>query len=118
MIRMDSDFRTKTCMGLTSCAHSESILSDYRDVVNVDRAVTYVKKLFSKSNFDPCVTFSDNRTLGRIFEDWKDGKKGYTFIFFNEHSTHQYWRETLKMVDVKVFYLNIADNAMEMEKTA
>ena len=122
MMKLYMDFRTRTNMGLTNCTYDTTISDNYRDVTNVDYFITIVKKLFSKANFDPCISITSDFTVtkGRIFEDWKDGKKGYTFIHFGAKNGEDvtYWREKLTTAEIKVFYLNCVEKIMEAEKVA
>ena len=112
---MDMDFRTRTNMGYTYCNRFDSISGNLRDVTNVDYVISTVKKLFSKVNFDPCITFrADSITCGRITEDWKDGTKGYTFIRFTGNGEKiETWKEKLTTKDIKIFFLNCVESVTE-----
>ena len=119
MMKLYAEFRTRTVMGLTDCNHGYFADEYARDVAMVDSAVRYAKKLFGKGNYDPCLSIADNYgTLGRIFESYKDGTKGYTFILFEDGKNIENWQEKITAKDIKAFYITCADKSIEREKVA
>ena len=113
MMNLDMEFRTRTNLGLTYCNYFAKTSANLRDVDNVDYVINVIKKLFSKTHFDPCVTLRDEiDTYGRIFDEWKDGKQGYTVLYFNrDGSKDEFFLEKLSTRDIKAFYINCVELA-------
>ena len=121
MIIIEYEFITKTEMATdTNCRAREYLYGHPRDVSNVEKAITRIKRFFANKKYtNQCVTFIHYNDCSGYSHETNIGR---LFRFYSDNVTHVEWNGNLKDTKeelpkltakkIREAYLNCADYAI------